>query len=355
VSRIRPLIVGPAQHGVVAFATQLAREMSAQDGRFGPAEPVVDVPLAWSEQRLEELARGVDLVHLNYTDALFGPRCDQSAAAFGTLAASFARHGARVSVTLHDVPLASESSEERYRRRSQAYRSVIDATDGRVVVSSTHEADNVRHFAPATVPIVIPLPVPTRTDAARVAAADRDVCVAGFIYPGKGHAEALAAIAGLPAEVGLTALGRPADGHLDYADQLQRTARKLGRRLTITGYLTEEELRRRLRQAAVPLAPQRQISASGSISSWLGAGRRPLVADGPYTRELEGRSPGTLWRYGPTVAGLRGHLLRALAEPAQSWLPAGVVIGPSLAETARRYRHALADFAPLHAMAGRRE
>jgi glycosyltransferase involved in cell wall biosynthesis len=155
---------------------------------------------------------------------------------------------------------------------------------------------------------------------------DGQVVVLGFLYPGKGHEEALRA---LPPGVGLTALGRASDGHEDLLDSLAA----LGP-LTVTGYVPDDELPARLRAASVPLAPHRHVSASGSIGSWLSAGRRPLVPDVGYTREVAARCPGALWLYDD----LAPALARAMAEPSLTWLAPGTQVGPSMPETLAAYR-----------------
>lgn len=103
--------------------------------------------------------------------------------------------------------------------------------------------------------------------------------------------------------------------------------------------MPDAELPARLRAATVPLAPHRVVSASGSIGSWLAAGRRPLVPDVAYTREVAARCPGSLWLYDDLGAALR----RALADPAATWLAPGTPTGPDLAATLAAYRAVWAD------------
>ncbi len=291
--RVEHLLVGPAEHGVVRYA----RELAEADG--GPR------------------ADG-DLVHVHFTDRLFGPTAEAAELAFVARAVALGRP---VVVTLHDVPPQDGSVLQ--RRRAAAYAAVVGAAAA-VVVNSVHEADRLQAFADVA-PAVVPLPVQPLPPGP-VPPPDGQVVVLGFLYPGKGHDEALRA---LPAGVGLTALGKPSDGHEDLVDSLG----ELGP-LTVTGYVPEEELPARLRGASVPLAPHRHVSASGSIGSWLAAGRRPLVPDVAYTREVEARCPGALWLYDE----LAPQLARALAEPALTWLAPGTPVGPSMPETVAAYR-----------------
>jgi glycosyltransferase involved in cell wall biosynthesis len=324
--RVEHLLVGPAEHGVVRYARELAE---ADGGPRGDA----------------------DVVHVHYTDRLFGPTAETSAEVFVGRAVAMGRP---VVVTLHDVPPHDGSVLQRrraaayaavvgacaavvvtlhdvpphdgsvlQRRRAAAYAAVVGACAA-VVVNSEHEATRLRAFADV-VPAVVPLPVQPLPPGP-VPPPDGQVVVLGFLYPGKGHEEALRA---LPPGVGLTALGKPSDGHEDLVASLA----ELGP-LTVTGYVPDDELPARLRAASVPLAPHRHVSASGSIGSWLAAGRRPLVPDVAYTREVAQRSPGTLWLYDELAPALAA----ALADPARTWLDPGTPVGPAMPETVAAYR-----------------
>ena len=286
------LVVGPAEHGVTRFARDLAA--AAGDS----PEP--------------------DVLQVNYTDRLFGRTAEESAAAFAAFAAGLDRP---LVVTLHDVPPTDGSPLQ--QRRARTYAAVVDAAAA-VVVNSEHEAARLRWFTTA-VPHVVPLPVEPLPPGP-VPPPDGQVVVLGFLYPGKGHEEALRA---LPAGVGLTALGRASDGHDDLVAELAA----LGP-LTVTGFVPDAELPARLRAASVPLAPHRHVSASASIGAWLAAGRRPLVPDVAYTREVAARSPGALWLYDDLAPALAA----ALADPSLTWLPPGAAVGPTTAETVAAYR-----------------
>lgn len=313
------LIVGPAHHGVVLFAHDLAA------GAGGPVATGAGSALD-----------GVDLVHLQFTDALYGPNCAEAAAAFAALAGELARP---VTVTLHDLP-DPDDEPGRYRRRAAAYREVVAAVDG-VAVSSDHEAGLLERLGGGAAR-VIPLPVARDADpadpVAPVPAPDGlpEVGVLGFVHPGKGLAEALAELADLGEAVAFTAIGRPAEGHDDLVDGLRAQAVAAGHTWGITGFVAESQLPARLRRVTVPLAPGRLISASASVNSWLANGRRPLVLEGPYTREIAQRRPGAIRLY--QDGGLADAVRAALADPASTWLRPGQHIGPDHAETALAYR-----------------
>ncbi len=313
------LVLGPPEHGVVRYAQELAR---LTGGRVVHVAGPGEVP---------ELS--ADLVHLHYTDRLWAPYAEDSASAFARMAA---RIGPPLSVTLHDVPPGDGSTL--HRRRAAAYAVVLAAATG-VVVNSEHERTRLTAVPTPEEdrpPVaVVPLPV----DATVLAPADRpdpdgQVVVLGFLYPGKGYEETLAALSGLPATVGLTALGRPSQGHAGLVEDLSDAAAAAGRQVRVTGFVPDEELPARLRAAAVPVAPHRAVSASGSIASWLAAGRRPLVPDVAYNREVQARGPGSLWLYDNLAAALA----QAYADPGSTWLDPGTATGPTGAEVARAYR-----------------
>lgn len=333
------LIVGPADHGVVILAEQLVRHVPRPDPSFVlRAGDAVGL-----RSRLDRFHNDVDVAHVHFTDRLFGADCDSAARAYTELATQLGERGARLGVTLHDLPVDPDDPR-RYRRRARAYASVVAATTGAVIVSSSYEAELLTAFCPGARPVVIPLPIdapPTATTDGAGLASSADVTVFGYLYPGKGHRAALEALAALPSEVGLTVLGRVADGHGDLADELRDRAAALGRRITITGWLDEPSVRPRLRAAGIPLVGHERLSASGSIGSWLSAGRRPLVPDVPYTRELADRCPGAVTTYPPTLAGLAAAFTCAAADPAGTWLAGDVELGPSSDAVAGAYRDAV--------------
>lgn len=350
------LVVGPAEHGVVRFGRDLIAGLAGQ-GQVG-----VVVETGWSELRADPATvlaalRGSSLVHAQYTDRLFGPTGEESAALVERVAATLAEHGSRLSLTLHDLPAtaseypatdptgrlhpdASAAAESLRRRRSDVYCRVAAASHG-VVVCSRHEQGRLAALgADPRRAVVVPHPVPTPAPRPSTIPPVRDVTVLGFLYPGKGHAEVLRAMPGLPTTYPLTVLGRPSDGHDDLIDSLRAMATSAGRALHVTGFVPDADLPAALQHAGVPVAPHRQVSASGSIATWLGGGRRPLVPDVPYTRELAERCPGAVWCY-DDEADLAAALRAAVADPALTWLD-GEPVGPSPAQVAVAYAQRLA-------------
>lgn len=131
-----------------------------------------------------------------------------------------------------------------------------------------------------------------RPDATRMPS-DDSVGVLGFFYPGKGHDEAAhaAADAGLTK---MTVLGRASDGHAADLEAFVRRAGALGVSVEVTGWLDDEEIARRGSAVAVPVIAHRHISASGSLASWIGWGRRPVAVRNRYIDEMAALRPGTL-------------------------------------------------------------
>lgn len=278
------LIVGPDGHGVTEYALGLARATNAtsviREETFGSV-PLPEGP-----------------IHVTFTDHLFGDTAE-------TL---LARLGDRpFSVSLHDIP-QPEEGEGRYARRAEIYRTLASAADV-AVVNSEHEA---RFFsAGASAPAVIRLPIPVIH--APFAPEDGTVGVLGFLYPGKGHEDLVAA---LP-EATLRFLGAVSAGHEEWADRLVAS----GRNVELTGWLTDDELAGEIGRIAVPVCPHRHFSASGSLMTWLGAGRKVLVTDSDYAREIDAWLPGrvTLVEEGGWRDAVEKHVPEQLDPPRYGW------------------------------------
>ncbi len=286
-------------------------------------------------------AKGYEVVHIPYTDRLFGLRCEESAAAFEAVAERVVTGGARLSVTLHDVPFGASALD---RRRASAYRRVMARATG-VVVASRAELARVEALQPRVRSLrVIPLPLTPASEWVPVAPAGSDVAVIGFVHPDRGYEQLIGA---LPPACGVVAVGRAAEGHEALPAALAARAANRGRSFVLTGYVSERVLAGRLARAAVPVAPNRRVSASSSIATWLAHGRRPLVPVCDYTSELAAQWPGVVTRYDPDRPGeLEEAIAYALAEPASTVLDPSVPAGPSIAEVADAYCRHLASCRP---------
>ncbi|MFI8589832.1 hypothetical protein [Dietzia maris] len=315
------LALGPPEHGVTRFAVECAR--AAGTG-------VLEVADVAGVREVLDARPGVS-VHLHVTDSLFGATADDAAMTVEDLA-----RRRRIGVTLHDVPQPAEGAE-RCRRRTRAYQRIAGAA-GLVVVSSEHE----RHLCAAAdiaVDAVIPLPVPDLAPPADLTPDARSVGVFGFLHPGKAVdvvADAVAALADAGDEaVSLRLLGTTAEGHDDYVHAALETVRAAGGGAEVTGRIDDDDLARVLGEVTVPVALFRNVSASGSLNTWAAAGRRPLVYDSDYTREMERRHPGSLLI--TDGADLAGDLRRLLDDPS----PTRREAAPSgLADLGRAYRRA---------------
>lgn len=319
-------IPADAQHGVTVYARRIADRL----GVAGVASPETgDGPL-----------------HVHFTDRLWGSDPAAAAAAFEAVAAA-----RPVTVTLHDLPQPSDG-ERNLLRRADCYRRVLRAAAG-AVCNSTHEAELLRRFVDESVAVtVIPLPVERAAPAVAAGAAPAvevgfggsSIAILGFVYPGKGHEPALRAASGLGAEhsgLRVEALGRPSAGHEHDVAQLTRLAADLEVGFEVTGYLDDEAFLERCRRASVPVIAHEHVSASGSLASWLEAGRRPIVVRSPYMEEMAALHPGALELVDRD--GLAAAISRALARPASTWLDESARLGPDLAATAEAYRRFWAE------------
>lgn len=296
------LLVHPGSHGVAVYARDVASAVRAVDPSIRTIE-LVD---------LDAAADGA-AVHAHFTDRLWGDSPEEAARAFVSLAAR-----RPISVTLHDLPQASDGERNLPRRRA-AYAAVAAAARG-VVVNSEHERALLVEERVWTGPASrIPLPVAITTGAVphmHPVRGDGSIGVLGYFYPGKGHDEAAqaAAAAGITR---MTVLGRASDGHAADLEAFVRRAGALGVGVEVTGWLDDEEIARRGQAVSVPVFAHRHVSASGSLASWIGWGRRPVAVRNRYIDEMAELRPGTLRTVDELdlAPALRG----ALDRPESTW------------------------------------
>jgi glycosyltransferase involved in cell wall biosynthesis len=313
------LLLGPPRHGVVQYARDVAH--------------AGDLPIGTLAGRGDE--PGSRRVHLHVTDQALAASPDRAAERIAAIAAR-----ARLTVTLHDVPQPSDGARN-LARRGTAYREIA-ALARAVAVSSRHEAGLLAEHLGVRAHVI---PLGTRRAAAPAAEPGNDptrrgdVLIAGYIYPGKGHETAIRAAAELGRRVGTPvggqAQGAVSAGHTDEAERLHALAAALGVRFEIVGFLGAEAYTARLRGPGIPVVAHEHVSASRSLLDWLDAGRRPLVADSPYSVEAAQLRPGTMTRYDALADALEG----AWHTPASTTLPPGTALRPSLADAAAAYRH----------------
>lgn len=326
---VEHLLLGPAGHGVTRHGAELAGPWRTTIEDVGPHASAL-------AQVLADAAAGP--VHIHLTEALLGngsARDEHAAIEEGVAVLEASRRP--VHLTLHDVPQPAEG-EARYGRRAALYARLVAAAAS-VQVCSEAERVMLGEAVGRSVDSfgVVSLPVDLRDVASNAAAAvarladDAPVGVLGFVHPGKDPGLALDVAAASGRD--LVLLGRVVEGHEEFAADLQRDARARGVDVRVLGHLSEDEMDAAIATVAVPLAPYRHISASGSIGRWIASGRRPIALATPWVRELDERSPGVVTvveAQGESSSGAGGDLHVA----------GGDVVLPRLVAAAR---HALAD------------
>lgn len=293
------LLVHPGDHGVAVYARELAAAVGTRHPRFRTVD----------REGLDGLPDGT-AVHAQFTDRLWAGSPEEASRVFVELAARL-----RVSVTLHDMPQESDGERNLPRRRA-AYAAVAAASTG-VVVNSDHERALLVEADVWSGPAArIPLPVELQAEPHAAERLDGSVGVLGYFYPGKGHDEAAvaAAAAGLTR---LTMLGRASDGHAEELEAFVRRAGALGVEVEVTGWLDDDEIARRGRAVSVPLIAHRHVSASGSLASWIGWGRRPVAMRNRYIDEMATLRPGTLQT--AEEADLAASVRAAADHPETTW------------------------------------
>lgn len=342
---VHVLAVGPADHGVVKHGLELAAAAGSPVLRFDDAAEL-DAALATDREGVSPLPGAI---HVAFTDALFGgpaeaPRRIRELA-----------RGRRLWLGLHDVPQEGEGAERLARRRA-CYAAACDGGipgDGAIegtVVNSDHEKRCLAAAGVADSPVVIPLPIPdmretdshgtdpnghrgTTAGIGRGAAVDAPgaaiggtdipvIGVFGFLYPGKGVEDVIDAAAALTVPVEVVNIGGVSDGHGHMVDDLAARARDAGLGFRVTGHIADRDLPGALAAVDVPVTAHRHISASGSLNSWLGVGRRPIAVAGDYVAETAARWPGHL--HVVDRGNLAGAIADALADPASTWADAPV-------------------------------
>lgn len=333
------LLTGPPRHGVVRYGRDVAEHVA----RLVPCAALLDVA---DPRDLVAAAAGRERVHLHVTDRLLGRGPEEAADVVERVAAV-----THLTVTLHDVPQPSDGAVNLPRRVS-GYARIAAAARG-VVVNSAHEALLLAEHGvvPAGRQVhVVPLGSTPHLDGAPVPAPGSDptalvALVAGYVYPGKGHDDVVRAVAAAAVRlraaghdltaVAVDAVGGPSAGHEDDVDRLRADAHALGVELRVAGSLPDEAFRAGLRAPGIPVAAHQHLSASRTLLDWGEQGRRPLVVDSRYAREMAALRPGTLTLYEPSA--LTTAVEHAWLDPASTTLPPDADLAPTLADVAQAY------------------
>jgi glycosyltransferase involved in cell wall biosynthesis len=190
---------------------------------------------------------------------------------------------APVVTVLHDV--YSSGGQPRSELWAMAMCSALPRA---VVIHGEHERSRLYRLPRADRARVIPhfiehrRPIPREQARSALGVDDRAriMGVLGWIHPRKQYETALRLLATLDPDFELWLIGSPPERNQTYMATLEALARELGvaNRMTVTGYVQEEELALRMAALDVGLCPYRDASASGSMSTLLSA-RRPIVAN----------------------------------------------------------------------------
>ena len=268
--------LGPTRHGVRRYGELLDRAVS-RCVASGPSAPVA---------------------HLQFSDHLVD--VDEFERIVLTLRSG--RPNPRIVATFHDCPGVGHDEPWLDVRRAATYARAAALVDT-VVVCSDHERRALQGTGlSAPIAVIAHLVEEREIERRRTR---RPCCptvgVLGFIYPGKGHEQVVDGCVRSERSPEVVVLGGPSRGHEGLADELDDRARAQRVPCRVTGWLDETELDRWLARVDVPVLAHPAPSASGSLATWLSAGRRPLVAASPYTRELDRLAPDAISLYDPAA------------------------------------------------------
>jgi len=252
-------------------------------------------------------------------------------------------------VTLHDV-FGRQGLRQRHLQPDVWSLRWLGRTADRIVVHSQIEVERLRGIIPVDRIRVIPhfverraLPLSPREARERLGLAGRRVVtLLGFVYGRKGHRYAVEAVPFMPDDAVMVYAGGPIAGRTFVHDLATSKAADLGLgdRFRITGYLSDEELETWIAATHLAILPFTDLSASGSLSSWISAGKPMLVSDLPGFREYARRVPGALHFFGPAEPWPLGSaiselLAEPLPDPDQGVLKLGAAL--SMERTVDRY------------------
>ena len=231
-------------------------------------------------------------------------------------------------VTMHDV-FDRRGFRARYAHPDVWGLRQLGRTADRIVVHSQIEVERLRGIIPVEKMRVVPhfvetrdLPMTPVEAREKLGLGDRRlVTLLGFVYGRKGHRYAVEAVPYMPDDAMMVYAGGPIEGRTFVYDLAISKAEELGLgdRFRITGYLSEEELGTWMAATHLAILPFTDLSASGSMSSWISSGKPMLVSDLPGTREYARRVPGALNFFGP--AGEPWPLGSAISELLAKPLP----------------------------------
>lgn len=351
---------GKSEHGIVRATRFLVEALEGLDVSVLKTEDNVPPPEMFDSFQ-ESLVGGVLVVHASHhTSDLWGPYETR----IETLSGFLEKSRVPVMLYLHDIygkgvvanivekvikkfkrdktklPATGEARAvprvkggllKKFFSYEERFVRAVDPYVARYIVSNDIEMQRLSRFVVSNKISVLPhfiesreLPCDADTAKQRLGFAGRKVItLLGFIFPRKGHEDAIEALAHLPADVHLVFAGKGSD---DYVEVLRNHAREKGvqDRLTITGFLSEDDLNLYMAASDVAVCPFHNVSASGSLATWLSA-NKPIVAyDQPLMRDYKSKFPEHLF-LSPKgdIRKFAGHVGDVLESP----------VSPSRADT----------------------
>ncbi len=324
--RIGFLHLGRRESGVRRYG-----QLIADEARSHPALTIIEAEAGRVDQSSDQLARVTaeladsDVVVMQWNRRGWGKH-GRSLPRLLRFRRSYP--GALV-VTLHDV-FAREGLRQRYLQPDVWSLRWLGRTADRIVVHSQIEVERLRGIIAVDKIRVIPhfvekrqLTLTPEEARARLGLSGRRiVTLLGFVYGRKGHRYAVEAVPFMPRDAVMVYAGGPVAGRSFVYDLAMSKAEELelGDRFRITGYLSDTDLETWIAATHLAILPFTDLSASGSLSSWISAGKPMLVSDLPGFREYARRVPGAINFFKPTEpwplgSAINELLARPLPDP----------------------------------------
>lgn len=274
-------------------------------------------------RRAARQANGADLIQLQWKPADWGGGWR----ALARLAWFLLLARRPVVVTLHDLYTPRRRRDRWIRADAWALR-LLGLRARKLVVHAEEERRRLGSMVAAANVAVVPHfveerpPLPDAAEARTELGLEgrRVVTLLGFITERKGHRLLLEALPELAADVSVVIAGAPITGRDFRRKELVTLAAELGltERVVFTGYVGDEMLARVLAATEVAACPFKDVSASGSLSTWISAGTRIVASDLPAIREYDTLARGAIHRFAPrTATALAAALTTALTDAAE--------------------------------------
>lgn len=331
--RLGYLHLGPPANGIARYGRMLAGE-----ARRRPSVDVLEYTMeltgGWREDcvSLADAGRylaGADVIHAQYSHlpeaSVWGPGWRRP-----VHLDAFLRHVRRpLVVTAHDTYPPEFGWRRRFPSRALALRQIARAAH-LWLVSSAEERRRLLEWMPRASVDVIPHFVEERAALADRAATKRDlglsgarvVTLLGFIHVRKGYRLLLEAVPYLPQDVVVVLAGEPIGA---VGRELHDFRQQHGDRVRMTGYLSEHELETYLAATDLAVCPFQDMSASGSLATWLSAGRPVLASDLPQIAEFNRIEPEAISTFAPYTATVLAARIAALLHSGTADRTSGVL------------------------------